>query len=254
MEGKRGRDIMRVFSCCLDLINETTREVFARGQLTFDKTVQGVEVDRENYEAKELLGYCYTVSGLSNDLDAMLVWARDTFYREHLCSEIGEAWFQDMLVDKNPDDWWRKSGFLTDYWTRFGLHHDGTFSYTYGERIADNIDYIVQKLQKNLYSRGAVLGVWDWRGDPKRTICGLRIPCTISYHFVVRKDLDGDKMHLFVYQRSCDLVNFFALDVFKAILLLRHVASRVGVMVGSLTHYIDSLHAYIIDVPDDKKW
>jgi len=243
---------MRVFNSCVDLINETTREVFSRGVIVFDKTVQGKIVGREEYEQKELIGYSYRLTNF-NDKVEMLDWARKTFNKSFLNKEIAEAWFKDFFNTNNPDSWWIQNEELKKYWEEFGIEEDGKFSYTYGQRLNDfdQLNNLIKRLKLNLYSRGSIVYVG---GREDCSMINRRIPCTIAYQFLVRKDYNKDKVNLIVYQRSCDLVNFFALDVYKAIRLLEYISNKLNLEPGFMIHFIGSLHCYKKDVPEDRRW
>lgn len=242
---------MRIYNSCITMLNETIRELFARGVNVFDQTVQGKVVDIKDFEQKELLGYSYMLLDFTDKV-RMLEYAQKVFQKEHLRSNIGDAWLNDMLNCKSlMDTWWMQSEYLKDYWKKFGLEETGNFSYTYGTRIEDQVRDLIKRLKQNLYSRGSLITIWR-RFDLGRI--GRRIPCTINYHFLARKNSGEDRLNLFINQRSCDLVNFFSLDVYKAIGFLEYIAEKLNIKTGFIVHNINSLHAYHIDVGEGRKW
>jgi len=234
---------MRIFESCVETINEVTRDIFSRGQIVFDPTVQGKKIDRE-YESMEILGYDYTIlSGY--DKEKMLDWARQTFKKPHLTSEYGDAWFKDMISKpQNPPPSWT---YFREYWKRFGIEENEKFSYTYSERM-QNLLLLIKSLKENPSRRGAVITIYEDSIDCQNW-GKKRVPCTLSYHFLIRGNLK-----LFCMQRSCDLINFFALDVYRALRLQEYVAEKLDVKVGEFVHFISSLHAYRCDVPEDRRW
>jgi len=73
-----------------------------------------------------------------------------------------------------------------------------------------------------------------------------RIPCSLSYQFLLRMGGISEKLSLnLVYNmRSCDVATHFKFDAALACMLLNHVAGKLGVACGSLIHNIGSLHCF----------
>jgi thymidylate synthase len=239
---------MRVYQDMTECFNESIREVFSRGQIVFDKTVQGKVVERADYEAKEILNYSFVILNIDDEsVMTGLDWMRSITGKDYHSFMTAKRWFETFL--DGSDNWWQTTE-LAKYWSTFG----NDFSYTYGQRLSQSVQKIIRKLNHNLYGRGAFLSVWSKTEDEDHFLQGKRIPCTIGYQFLVRKAGGVDKLYCYVCQRSCDLVNFFCLDVAKAALLQRYIAEKLGVEVGHLVFNITSLHAYKIDVPEGRKW
>jgi thymidylate synthase len=235
---------MRIYSNLKDLFTETVREVFARGQITFDPTVQGIRVPREEYEMKEIIGYAYKLTDWYDMVDA-LEWWRVSFNKEFVSYDTALKWSEDMMKPINPDQWWR--GAMDEYWSKFSTYGKvGRFEYTYGERIYPYLHQLIEDMKRNPYGRGHFIAVWY----PHDTGVSWRRPCTIGYQFIWREP----RGYLIAYQRSCDLVNFFPLDVAKAILFGDRVFQKAGLRMTHFIHFIGSLHAYKIDVPEHLKW
>ena len=235
---------MRIYSNVKDLFSETVREVFARGQITFDPTVQGIVVPREEYEMKEIVGYAYKLTGWEDMPEALEWWSRK-FNKKFVSYETAKKWAEDMMKPANPDQWWREV--MEEYWQKFSIYGKvGRFEYTYGERIYSYLSQLIEDIKRNPYGRGHFIAVWY----PHDTGVTWRRPCTIGYQFIWREP----RGYLIVYQRSCDLVNFFPLDVAKAILFGERVFKQAGLELTNLIHFIGSLHAYKIDVPPDLRW
>lgn len=244
---------MRIFKNCEQAMRELPREVFTRGILVQDKTVQGKDVsDDKGFEQKELFGMAFVINNVS-DKNRVLEVAKELFNKSHLNKEVGDQWVWDMLNNiTTRETWWFKDEYLKEYFKKFcDDNNTGASAYGYGERIIPQLPFVIKRLKNNLYARGAYIALHDGR-DVSRI--GHRIPCTLSYGFSVRRTVHGDRLSIIVHQRSCDLVNFLALDIYKAISLLEHVAKEIDVLPGKLIMYADSLHAYLKDVPGDLQW
>ena len=85
---------MRIFSNCKSMLNETVRELFARGQSVKDKTIQGKIVTDKGYDQREIIGYSYRLNKF-DDIDEMMNLAKKYFNKEHLEPEFGK-----LQVDK----------------------------------------------------------------------------------------------------------------------------------------------------------
>lgn len=242
---------MRIFNSCIEMYEEAFRELFKRGQTVFDKTVQGRVVGEKDYEQKEIVSYSYMLNNF-DDLDEMMILAKKNFEKEHLTTHVAEVWFNDMIHNPTTKEkWWDETEYTKKYFKKFCDEGNGFASYGYGERIIPQLQHLINRLKKNIYSRGAVIAVYDNR-DVARV--GRRIPCTVAYHFIARKTVSGDKLNMIINQRSCDAINFFPLDIYKAYLLLKYIANEIGIDVGYIIHNIDSFHVYKMDVPQKYTW
>lgn len=243
---------MRLYNNCVEMLDESFREIWKRGQAIFDKTVQSKVVSEgDGFEQKEILFYNFRVDNF-DDLKQMLDKASEMFGKEHLNIEVAEEWFRDMTQNNTlREKWWDKTDYTKKYFKDFCDMGNNCASYSYGERIIPQLDSLITKLRKNKYSRGALITM-----PTQQDICkvGVRVPCTTAYHFICRPTLHGDKLNLIVLQRSADAINFFPLDFAKAYLFLKHVAKETNLEVGYLIMSINSLHVYARDVPEVYKW
>lgn len=245
---------MRLYQNEKEMYEETFREIWKRGQTIFDKTVQGKVMDEGNYEQKEIINYSYMLTQPSDEgMAIMLALAKEKFNKEHLQIKVGKVWFNDMVKNNTlKEKWWGMTQYTKKYYDKFcSEDRQGNAAYSYGERIIPKLDGVIRRLKGNIYSRGAQINVIQNK-DVNRI--GRRVPCTNVYHFMARPTLDGDKLNLIIDQRSCDAVNFFPLDLYKAYLLLDYVAKSVSVKPGYIIHNIHSLHVYKLDVPEEYKW
>ena len=242
---------MRRYNSSVEAASETVREVFSRGLTAFDSTVQGKLVDPSEYQMKELIGYTFTLTSQAHqDKLEMLEWARKNFNRPHICQEYGEHWFKATVAGLPEMEIQGHSIYYPEYWSKFG---EKVYSYTYADRLSESLKKAVELLKINPYRRGVILQVYH-PIDLERLYFNKRVPCSIEYHPLIRKTVFGDVLILIYHSRSMDLVNWFALDLYRSMRLQEYLAEQLNISVGDMIVYIDSLHAYICDVPSDLRW
>lgn len=240
---------MRVFKNCSEAIKELPREVFTRGIIAEDSTIQGKNISgQKDFQQKELVGVAYTINDFS-DRDEMLKIASETFGKTHIRKDIALQWIDDMLHNESlVEKWWFMDEFTTKYFWDFcneGTKENPTCSYSYGNTIIPQFPGLLNRLKSNLYAKGAYLSVFGHHDVEK---LGRRIGCTLCYGFRVNRNIDGNKLNIFVHMRSQDLCNFMALDIYKASGLLEYFAKELDVSPGKIICYVDSLHAYYRDI------
>lgn len=127
-------------------------------------------------------------------------------------------------------------------WER--MSDDGvTVNSAYGQRIFerfgfDQFEYVVESLTKNPLSRQAVIHIkdaQDYNEFPTKDV-----PCTVALQYLIR---DG-KLHATTYMRSNDLWTGFPYDTFSFTCFQILLAFRLGVDIGTYTHFAGSLHLY----------
>jgi len=136
----------------------------------------------------------------------------------------------------NPGKAWAQ---LPEVWEPM-KEKDGRYSYTYSERMCFHLREVLAELRNNPLTREAFLAVWD----PSLDVFFLskrRVPCTIGYLFQIR----DSKLHMTYLQRSCNFLKHFHDDCYLAVRLQQWVAEKLGVPMGSFTHWIGSLHTFI---------
>lgn len=125
----------------------------------------------------------------------------------------------------------------------------GKWAYTYHQRMVDynndrgggfgdinQIDFIIDELRRNPYSRRAVIDTRNincelWSDDPA---------CLQHLQFFVR----NGKLNLKVLFRSNDAVKASFNNAFALILLQKRIADELGYEVGTYTHRANSFHCY----------
>lgn len=106
----------------------------------------------------------------------------------------------------------------------------------YGYRIADNIDYIVERLKSDKDSRQAVLTIYQ--NDVNKITKDP--PCTLNLHFLIR----DNKLCLINYMRSNDIIWGTPYDMFMFTTLQTLVAYQLDIEPGWYKHIPSSLHVY----------
>lgn len=186
-----------------------------------------------------------------------LPWAEDHF-RERIGGEPlnpspSEAWWpfarknnaehkdeQEKFSHTYPERFWpRHANYPHPERTRTATRWGIRFPY------GDFID-LLRVLKHNPRSRQAYLPIW-FPEDLTAARQGLRVPCSMGYHFIYCDECGA--LDCVYTMRSCDLVRFYRDDIYMAGRLLQHVASGVGMEVGTLVVNIDNLHCFPGDIP-----
>ena len=112
------------------------------------------------------------------------------------------------------------------------------WDYTYNSRISEQLPFIYKELERNPFSRRAVIDVRDWRYDSKE---GNTSPACLQHiQFMVR----NRKLHFKILMRSNDAPEATFMNAFAFIMLQKKVAEDLGYGVGSYTHRANSFHCY----------
>ncbi len=108
----------------------------------------------------------------------------------------------------------------------------------YGFRIKEQLPLAIRRLEDSDTDRRVVIQIWDQLDLMAET---KDPPCNTQIMFKVR----GEKLYMTVTNRSNDLHwGLHAVNLFQFGVLQEYVACRLGVGMGSQTHYSDSLHIY----------
>src|SRR3990167_9474234 len=116
---------------------------------------------------------------------------------------------------------------------------DGKILYgAYGYRLKDQIEPILARLRREDTDRRAVLQIWNAHDLIAQT---KDAPCNQQVMFKLR----GENLHMLVTCRSNDLHwGLAAVNTFQFGILQEYIAARLGVSVGTQTHFSQSLHIY----------
>jgi thymidylate synthase len=111
--------------------------------------------------------------------------------------------------------------------------------------VVDQLKYVVEALQRDLYTRQAIIELGDPVKDDYDNHNVLKItkdyPCTRSIQFMI---VDG-KLNCTVYIRSNDILfGFSAVNIFNFTWMQEYVANIIGVPIGKYYHVANNLHVY----------
>lgn len=114
----------------------------------------------------------------------------------------------------------------------------GNWPYTYHERMAWQIPYVVEELRRNPHTRRAVIDVrspWDLTSDDPA--------CLQNVQYFIR----NGKLHCKVLFRSNDACKATFMNAFALIMLQKRIADELGYAMGTYTHRANSFHCYASD-------
>lgn len=116
----------------------------------------------------------------------------------------------------------------------------GKWAYTYHQRYADQIPFILSELRRNPDSRRAVMTIRDKDAD-----MGSDDPACLQHiQYFIRKE----KLDCMVLFRSNDACKATFMNAFALIMLQKRIAEELGIDVGTYTHRANSFHCYERDV------
>lgn len=235
---------MRIYKDALEMLKEVERDLSEMGIEYESETVQDQKLEGEDKKTKELTPYAYTL--LSNNEGKFEKIEEFLRYKKEKGWEDFHSWVKVESVDRliqgpngNPGNAWKV---YKDFWGQF--IRDGKFSYCYKERFSEQLDYIVNELKIRPNSRQVVMTMYDRHQDMMNWGGRDRVPCSLTYHFLIRKD----RLNLIYSQRSCDFFKFFQADVYFGLILLYYIAETLNVKTGNFTHFINSLHVFKKDL------
>lgn len=128
----------------------------------------------------------------------------------------------------------------------FKIGDGNCWEYTYSQRMLPWIDFVVDELKRNKFSRRASIAVRDNNVDSKNSH-----PACLQ---VVMFNIRDEKLHMSVLFRSNDAVQACGMNCTALVMLQKMVADRLGYSVGSYTHIATSFHAYERSFPVLKKY
>jgi thymidylate synthase len=225
---------MRIYNSAMEMVREVERDLFEMGIRVHPETMQDKNVkDNPDFETVELQAYDYKLTSWK-DINEMVKYMKGNL-------DWAAIELQDRLSETyaNPG---RAYKFNEMLWAQF--LRDGTFSYTYNERLRGQLPIIVEELKKRPNSRQAIVTMYDWHQDLNNLGGRDRVPCSMYYQFYIR----GGKLNLIYTMRSCDFLVHFVHDVWLAIWMLSRVSMMIDIEPGIFTHFIGSLHAYKKDM------
>jgi len=232
---------MRIYATCKEAISEIQRDLFEMGIKTHSKSMQNKDVaDDENYSTKELQGYSFTIlddSDMNEMVGECLNWC------EAEAKERIAGWENpESHTPLNPGNAYK---LRENVWKEF-LNEDGTFCYTYNERMYWQIKSLIEELKRNPDSRQTIIQFHDRNIDQERMGGKKRIPCSMFYQLMLREG----KLDIVYLMRSTDFYTHFKNDIWHAMKFRNFVAEQIGVEPGKYIMFASSLHAYKKDFPE----
>lgn len=112
----------------------------------------------------------------------------------------------------------------------------GNWAYTYHQRYADQIPFILEELKRNPSSRRAVMTIRDKDAD-----MGSDDPACLQH---IQYFIRGGTLCCKVLFRSNDACKATFMNAFALIMLQKMIADKLGVKVGTYTHRANSFHCY----------
>lgn len=122
----------------------------------------------------------------------------------------------------------------------------GIFHGSYGNRVYGNLTKLVALLQKDSFTRQAVLTIFDSNKDLNADV--KDVPCTLSLQYFVR----DNKLIARTSMRSNDVYLGMPYDFVQFIGLQGAIAKSLGIEMGSYFHTVGSLHLYEKHLPEAK--
>jgi len=119
---------------------------------------------------------------------------------------------------------------------------ENVWEYTYHDRYAYQIPFIISELKRNAYSRRAIMNIRDFDVDSSNNDPA----CMQSLQYFIRDNAETKKreLHCKILFRSNDLPEAFFYNAFGLIKLQEKIAAELNVEVGTYTHRSNSMHCY----------
>jgi thymidylate synthase len=124
---------------------------------------------------------------------------------------------------------------------------DNLWEYTYHQRYAHQLPFVLEELKRDKYTRRAVMSIRDFGVDSTNE----HPACLQSIQFFIRPhhETGADALDMHVLFRSNDLPEAFYFNAFALIRLQEKVAGELGIGVGTYAHRSNSMHVYEKNYP-----
>lgn len=225
---------MRIFDNSIQMLDEVKRDIIKFGRIVKPKSQQDKLIqNNRDYETWEIEKYSFGVLDTTDIFEVVKDgnWATKEFDER---VNMFEPWI-------NPGKAWE---LRKEYWQDY--IHNGKLCYSYNERMGPYLYDLINLLKDDPDTRQAILVLFRQDIDTDHTLGMGRIPCSISYHFMIREG----KLDIIYYMRSCDFMEHFRNDYALACMFKDWMAVQVEVPAGTTYMDMDSLHIYRKDVPD----
>lgn len=238
---------MRNYKTIRQALDETARDLAVRGITVECNSYQDKKLEGEYRFVKELMGVDFRISNPLLDWEGAVSYLfRDKTEAEKILRYC-EQEIKDRTSGKplNPGNSYK---IRADYWSNF-LEGDQKFSYQYAERLwtNDQFNAVIDCLRNDSGTRQAVLSMWNPDKDmvPSKLGGGNRIPCTLSYGFLIR----NDRLHCVYHMRSSNFFEHLPIDLICTAGMMEYIVKQLkdtypNLKVGSLSYLGNSLHGF----------
>ena len=129
-------------------------------------------------------------------------------------------------------------GKIPEIWKRMA-DSNGNVNSNYGWQWGrnDQIDYVVDLLKREKYTRQATLSIYDGKEHDKYT---YDTPCTYAVQFTIT----DNRLNMCVTMRSNDLWYGFCNDQYQFSKLQEMISDEIKVDMGTYYHFAHNLHIY----------
>lgn len=145
-------------------------------------------------------------------------------------------WKDSSYCSGEDGDLGRIYGVQARDWT--GLTSKGAW------KKVDQLRNVVNDLSQGIDNRREIVTHWN-----PAEMSGMALPpCHMFYQFGIQ----GDKLNLSMYQRSCDVPLGIPFNIAGYAWLLSVIAHITGLKVGEFTHFMHDIHIYENQIPNMK--
>jgi thymidylate synthase len=195
----------------------------------FYKTISREGVDFADTKALFNIGFTLIEPRARRITDKKRNWKEDY-------AEAEWKWYlsEDRNISKLGDIY----GKVPEIWKRMA-DSNGNVNSNYGWQWGrnDQIDYVVNLLKREKYTRQATLSIYDGKEHDKYT---YDTPCTYAVQFTIT----DNRLNMCVTMRSNDLWYGFCNDQYQFSKLQEMISDEIKVDVGTYYHFAHNLHIY----------
>jgi len=195
----------------------------------FYKTISREGVDFADTKALFNIGFTLIEPIARRITDKKRNWKEDY-------AEAEWKWYlsEDRNISKLGDIY----GKVPEIWKRMA-DSNGNVNSNYGWQWGrnDQIDYVVNLLKREKYTRQATLSIYDGKEHDKYT---YDTPCTYAVQFTIT----DNRLNMCVTMRSNDLWYGFCNDQYQFSKLQEMISDEIKVDVGTYYHFAHNLHIY----------
>ena len=195
----------------------------------FYKTISREGVDFADTKALFNIGFTLIEPRARRIIDKKRNWKEDY-------AEAEWKWYlsEDRNISKLGDIY----GKVPEIWKRMA-DSNGNVNSNYGWQWGrnDQIDYVVNLLKREKYTRQATLSIYDGKEHDKYT---YDTPCTYAVQFTIT----DNRLNMCVTMRSNDLWYGFCNDQYQFSKLQEMISDEIKVDVGTYYHFAHNLHIY----------